>query len=569
MKSFYTLVSFVAIAIALPAPQLATPSQNSSIITSVCNGNTADDRSVWCDQSIDTDWNHVVPDTGVIREYWLDITNMTVSPDGFERVALGVNNSIPGPKIEANWGDTLKIHVRNSLKANGTTMHWHGFRQNYTVQNDGVPSIIQCPDAPNRTHTYTFRATQYGTTWYHSHYALQAWMGVFGPIVIHGPTTADFEEELEPIMINDWSHQTVDALWHSAQASGPPPLQNALINGKGTFKGAGERYGMTFEAGKRYKLRFINSAIDTHFKLSLDGHKMKVVAMDFVPVTPFEVDVLDITMGQRYDVIITASQAPDNYWFRAIPQAACSNNLNSNDIRAVVRYKNSPSLTADPTTTAWNQTDSCNDVSASLLAPHVKHNVTSPIKQDTELDISFFRDTNKLFKWDIGLASMRVEWDEPSLLQIAQGNATWEGAENVYLLPEANQWVYWVIDTKLPIPHPIHLHGHDFYILAQEASATFNSSVKLNLDNPPRRDVANLPASGYMVIAFLTDNPGAWLMHCHIGWHVAEGLALQFVERQTEITALLDVKELQETCKAWEDFQSEKSTYIEQDDSGV
>lgn len=117
-----------------------------------------------------------------------------------------------------------------------------------------------------------------------------------------------------------------------------------------------------------------------------------------------------------------------------------------------------------------------------------------------------------LFKWKIGLNTMLAAWEAPSLLQIAEGNATWESAENVYVLPNANEWVYWIIDTTLPIPHPIHLHGHDFYILAQAASATFDSSVALNLQNPPRRDVATLPASGYLVIAFLTDNPGAWLV---------------------------------------------------------
>lgn len=122
-------------------------------------------------------------------------------------------------------------------------------------------------------------------------------MGVFGPMIIHGPTTANFDEELEPIMITDWSHRTVDALWHDAQTGGPPPLDNALINGKGTYNGAGSRHEMTFEAGKKYKLRFVNAAIDSHFKLSLDGHKMTVVAMDFVPVEPFEIDVLDLNMG--------------------------------------------------------------------------------------------------------------------------------------------------------------------------------------------------------------------------------------------------------------------------------
>ncbi|KAF2027242.1 extracellular dihydrogeodin oxidase/laccase [Setomelanomma holmii] len=569
MKNLAVFAHFLVVVTAVPAPQATSSSTTSStLLTSVCDGNTADDRTVWCDYSIETDWYDEVPNTGVIKEYWLEITNMTVSPDGFERVALGINNSIPGPLIEANWGDTLKLHVTNSLTANGTTMHWHGFRQNYTVQHDGVPSIIQCPDAPGTTHTYTFRATQYGTTWYHSHYALQAWMGVFGPMVIHGPTAANYDEELEPIMFNDWTHTSVDALWPSAQAGGPPQLDNALINGKGTFDGAGSRYEMSIEAGKKYKLRFINSAIDTYFKLSLDGHTMTVVAMDFVPVEPFEVDVLDFTMGQRYDVIIEANQSPDNYWFRAIPQSACSNNLNSNDVRAIVRYDTTS--TVDPTTAAWNQTDSCDDVSASSLIPHVKHTVTSPVLQGPELGVSVARGSNNLFTWSIGLASMMVDWSAPSLLQIAEGNATWKSDENVYLLPNANEWVYWVIDTQLPVPHPIHLHGHDFYILAQEAGETIDSETTvLNLDNPPRRDVATLPASGYLVIAFLTDNPGAWLMHCHIGWHVAEGLALQFVERQSEIPALVDVDELQSTCRAWEDWQSDETTKIEQEDSGV
>lgn len=57
-------------------------------------------------------------------------------------------------------------------------------------------------------------------------------------------------------------------------------------------------------------------------------------------------------------------------------------------------------------------------------------------------------------------------------------------------------------------------------------------------------------------------------MHCHIGWHVAEGLALQFVERESEIAALVDAAELESTCKAWDDFNSERF-HIEQDDSGV
>jgi hypothetical protein len=84
------------------------------------------------------------------------------------------------------------------------------------------------------------------------------------------------------------------------------------------------------------------------------------------------------------------------------------------------------------------------------------------------------------------------------------------------MLNEENDWVYLVIESQLGLTHPIHLHGHDFYLLDQQASATYTDASSLNLVNPPRRDVAMLPAGGYLVMGFMTDNPGVWLMHCHV-----------------------------------------------------
>lgn len=109
----------------------------------------------------------MVPNTGVTREYWFDLIQVTVAPDGIERMALTVNGSIPGPTIEADWGDTVVVHVTNSLTAshNGTSLHFHGIRQKYTNQNDGVVSITQCPTPPGESITYTWRAEQYGSTW--------------------------------------------------------------------------------------------------------------------------------------------------------------------------------------------------------------------------------------------------------------------------------------------------------------------------------------------------------------------------------------------------------------------
>jgi hypothetical protein len=128
------------------------------------------------------------------------------------------------------------------------------------------------------------------------------------------------------------------------------------------------------------------------------------------------------------------------------------------------------------------------------------------------------------------------------------------------------QWQYWVIQqdnaTTPPLPHPIHLHGHDFYVLAQAANAQWTGNISLlQTTNPPRRDTATLPALGYLVLAFESDNPGAWLMHCHIPFHVSAGLGVQFVERQDEIVKNNGgFKRMQEGCKSWEKFEKEFAT---------
>jgi FtsP/CotA-like multicopper oxidase with cupredoxin domain len=57
---------------------------------------------------------------------------------------MAVNGSIPGPTLFADWGDTVVVHVTNSLvtSKNGTSIHWHGIRQNGTNDQDGVRSWL-------------------------------------------------------------------------------------------------------------------------------------------------------------------------------------------------------------------------------------------------------------------------------------------------------------------------------------------------------------------------------------------------------------------------------------------
>ncbi|KAI0546190.1 multicopper oxidase [Xylaria curta] len=553
-------LSFLAtLAIASPSSPLVNLKPRAA-----CSGNTATTRSEWCDYSIDTDYTSEVPDTGVTREYWLELTDVTVAPDGVSRSAMAVNGSIPGPTLFADWGDTVVVHVINSLTTsnNGTSIHFHGIRQNYTNQNDGVSSITQCPTAPGETITYTWRAEQYGSTWYHSHFALQAWEGIAGGIIINGPATANYDEDLGIILLSDWDHSTVDELYTEAETSGPPTLDTGLINGTNVYDDGGFRFNVSFTSGTSYRMRLVNGAVDSHFKFSIDNHTMTVIAADLVPIEPYNATVLDIGMGQRYDIVVTADQASvaDDFWIRAIPQSACSENDNSDDIKGIVTYADSPST---PTTSEWDYTDGCDDETDNIV-PYISKTV-GDVEYDTSEDVAVTQ-TSGLFKWTLNSTSMVVDWANPTLSQIVDGDTSFETDDAVIELSDANVWIYMAIDTSLAVPHPIHLHGHDFYILAQD-TGTYSDDVTLNTANPPRRDTAMLPASGYLVIAFETDNPGAWLMHCHIGWHTSEGFALQFIERYDEIAALTDSDSLTSNCDAWSTFQDSSS--ITQEDSGV
>jgi hypothetical protein len=172
--------------------------------TDYCN--SASDRSKWCDGK-DTSTDYYTRDyyTGVTRRYHLEITNTTLTYDGTgPKLALAVNGQVPGPVIEANWGDILEITVVNQLKDNSTTIHWHGILQTGTNSQDGVPGVTECGIAGNGgSRTYTWHAAQYGTSWYHSHTLSQYGDGIRGPIVIHGPATANYDYDMGTVMIDD------------------------------------------------------------------------------------------------------------------------------------------------------------------------------------------------------------------------------------------------------------------------------------------------------------------------------------------------------------------------------
>ncbi|KAF2195149.1 multicopper oxidase [Zopfia rhizophila CBS 207.26] len=543
--------------------------------------NSPTNRGCWLPGfDINTNQYQSWPNTGRIVDYDLSITNTTCNPDGaVERVCLLINNKSPGlgPTIRANWGDTLRITVRNMMQHNGTSIHWHGLRQLNSNTEDGVNGITECALAPGDAKTYQFQATEYGTSWYHSHFSGQYGDGVIAPLIIDGPATANYDIDLGPYTLTDWYYITAFQAGARAFNGGlggpPPPGDNTLVNGTNkNAQGGGSYNQVTLTPGKTHRLRIINMAIDASYRVSLDGHPFTVIANDFVPVVPYTTNYLQVGIGQRYDVLITANNTASNYWFRADAEGQCQS-VNQGQGRAIWTYQNT--TVADPTTNAQpNPPTGCNNVRST---PKTAVNVPSQqfANQAQTLPVAFetvVTNGQNIVLWTINGTSMIIDPGKPTVQYIAQGNSSFPPSYNLVEVPQATQWTYWIIQQAVgapPIAHPIHLHGHDSFVLGtgsgQFSAANIN---ELTFTNPPRRDVVFLPGNGWLVLAFPTDNPGAWLMHCHIAFHVSMGLSVQFLERKNDINLPAPNSEWYNTCQNWANYQNNKPVYP-QDDSGL
>jgi FtsP/CotA-like multicopper oxidase with cupredoxin domain len=514
--------------LATPAAACTTkPKQTDFCIP--CDGQPGNDPNNFCGYTVHDDSYKVTPKTCRTVEYTLEISNTTIAPDGVERLGLLINGQMPGPLIEANWGDTVIIHLENKMQDNGTSLHFHGMRQLNTNEMDGVPSITQCALAPGEKMTYTFIASNYGSTWYHSHFALQTYDGVFGPMTIHGPSSAEYDIDAGFAVLQDWSHQTAESQYHNAETIGDAPefgprtLDTGLINGKNLWSPdngttvTGSRFEMTFQPGKTHLIRVVNTAIQSTFKFHIDGHKFTVISADFVPIVPYETDILNINIGQRYNILVKADQAPGDYWMRSDNQQACAQLRNSRDIKGIVHYAG---CTGTPNTISRNYTDECIDEPYEKLipvAPIYAGPQTSQIHKN--ILVGEGPSTPNLYKWTLDGNTFQSQWGDPTLGGIYWNDTVPSYSGNLAIeVGTSNQkeWVYIIVESPVSLPHPIHLHGHDSLVLAQ-GTGPYSDDVALKLDNPPRRDTALMPFNpetgegGYLVIAFETDNPGAWL----------------------------------------------------------
>ncbi|KAI1873892.1 uncharacterized protein JN550_003161 [Neoarthrinium moseri] len=524
------------------------------------------------------------PETGVTRTYEWNITRETIAPDGYEKSVILVNEQFPGPLIEANWGDWIEVKVTNQIEdvGEGTAIHWHGLMQEGRPFMDGVPGVSQCPIAPGSNFTYRFQAGLYGTSWYHSHYSAQYSGGLFGPMVIHGPNSVDYDIDVGPILVGDWWHHDYFDVVSNIMApnfAGRSFSDSNLINGKNNFNCSSKPENDTtpctdnagvakfnFQSGKTHRLRFINSGSQGIERISIDGHTMTVIANDFVPIQPYNTTVVTLGVGQRTDVIVTAdaSASDSSYWLRA-NLTSCSGAL-APDAVAAIFYEDAD-INAEPTSTPWDVADPGNCANDALEDTVPLFSIELPEPTWTQhMDIGTFINKTGHFLWTFGGVAARVDYNNPTLLQAAQGNFTFAEEMNVINFG-TNSSIRLIINNPTKAPHPIHAHGLNMFILADGPGNYSDNTDFVRTSNPMRRDVQNVRPEGHIVVQLESNNTGVWPFHCHIAWHASSGFFSQFMFNPDGIADLDFPDSIQETCNDWGSYTGSEAP--NQIDSGL
>jgi hypothetical protein len=183
--------------------------------------------------------------------------------------AWGYNGSVPGPTIEVNEGDKVRVMFHNNLPEM-TTVHWHGLE--VPMEMDGVPGLGQDPVAPGGAYTYEFTVNQNGTFFYHSHFAMQEMMGMIGLFIIHPkkPYTPKVDRDFG-LILQEWALLPNNTVPNTLSME----FNWLTINGK-----AGPATTpMLVKKGERVRLRFVNLGMD-HHPMHLHGNQFVVTGTE-------------------------------------------------------------------------------------------------------------------------------------------------------------------------------------------------------------------------------------------------------------------------------------------------
>ncbi|KAK0542740.1 ferroxidase fet3 [Tilletia horrida] len=514
-----------------------------------------------------------------------------VNPDGLQpRRAIGVNGQWPLPVININSTDVFSINVSNQLgDGSGTSLHSHGMFFNRTSYYDGAVGVTQCPIPPGQSINYepvnspaspADRQKQWGTYWTHGHHMGQYVDGLRTPTVIHrsdAPEAHTYDDDYV-IALADWYHDEHQWLLENEflnekNPSGAEPVpKSALLyiahtsaaNPTATIlPGFNENVTLPFVPGKTYRLRIVNMAALAMFHFWIEGHDMRIIEVDGTDVQELPVEALTISVAQRYSVLVTArnstTTAPAQNWlmhanmdpgmFDAVPDDLQLN------ITSTIGYPDATENGSDrPLLDEYSYFDD------TQLVPVEVEGMADP---NVEFDLNVSFDTydngqNYASFNNITYVSPKTPalFSAKSMASLASNKAIYGPSSNAHVF-NSGDFVQVTVYNWDAGTHPFHLHGHKFQIVWKSQDITsddpaINPPFNPNQTNPIRRDTVTIPSMGFAVLRFRADNPGAWMFHCHIDWHLSSGLVAFFVEAPTEIQTNLAIPSiLNDQCEYW------------------
>ncbi|MFN3336504.1 MAG: multicopper oxidase family protein [Thermomicrobium sp.] len=416
------------------------------------------------------------------------------------------NGQLPGPELRVREGEALRVVVDNRLPE-PTTIHWHGI----PVPNamDGVPGVTQPAIAPGTQFTYEFVVPVAGTYFYHTHVGLQLDRGLYGALIVEPrQETLSYDREVT-LVLDDWldgiAGTPEDALQqlmrggHDAHGMGHGTMPMVprmgtmpgmtigslqehtpdliyplyLINGRpvdAPFTFAGKR-------GELLRLRLINAASATIFRVALVGHRLRLVQVDGQPIEPLEGDALRIGMGERYDVLVQLNNP--GVW----PLVAWAEGTDVTAL-AVLRYEGS-SGSLSPVTTRPSE-----------LAGELLHGL-------------------RVRSANAGSTPFAPDIELPIVLSGGMGQYVWTIDGQAYpnaepIRVKLGQRVRFRLQNMTTMPHPMHLHGHFFRVGPAPQGAL--------------RDTVLIDPMQEVTIDWVADNPGHWAFHCHHLYHQETGM---------------------------------------------
>lgn len=402
--------------------------------------------------------------------------------------------------------------------------------------------------------------------------------GLRGPLIVHDPQDpyqGEVDEEVI-LTVSDWyvhckgkkntltSTKLIEHRYHSQtiplvqtmlQPSNTqfiPPFPDSLIVNEG-----GSSL-ITFEKGKTYRIRIINFSALAAAMINFQDHPMKIIMQDGSYITPASADQVRVDAAQRYDVLLTSNlNDTGNYPFLvALDINADYTNPSATPQPISWNYNDTGYLVTDPSasTTSTDVISAFNVVDDSTFTSLDLSGVLGPVTQTIRLDFNFCFDNNSIPRACFN-GKPYVDQTVPTLYSVATtGDANTNpiiyGQINPQIV-EKGAIVELVVNNLDVALHPFHLHGHQFQVIERPASGagTWPGTTTAVSANPASKDTVVVNGDSYAVIRFEADNPGVWLFHCHIEWHVEMGLTATIIEAPEELRGLQIPQDHVDVCK--------------------